>query len=317
MSRIDRALAGNPFEIDHTQCMLAADAVSKFSPASAGAPWAHAPQEAQVVFKLFFVAICHQINWDFLQRRLFEQFFDEDAQRMLKTGLNASSDFIQETLGEYSKPERIRATERARYLRETANAVYVHFDGVVERIYHRNTIFGENSLFFNLKKIPAYAEDPLQKKTSAFAQELAREGIVSFVDADAIPPAIDYHLIRLYLRTGRVFATDPHVFNTLKTGTTHRPRLVKLLREKVGEALDITAAFARLPVHELNYLEWQIGRSRCEQASTNCDRAWPHELIDRSILELSAGCPYRTSCNAYAMPEWKAMLEPAFNGSFY
>lgn len=317
MSGIEKALAGNPFSIDLTQCFLAAEAVGNFMPGDAENPWASASIESQLTFKLFFVAICHQINWDFLQRRMYEHFFVGEVGEMLDRARTFSPKLVEKMLEGYHRPERIRASERAKYLRTTAEVLSTNFGNIPWNLVKSNAVFGSNGLLEQIRAIPAYGEDPLGKKANAFAQELARENIVSFSDGDRIPPAIDYHLIRLYLRTGRVVANDKSVFRTLSTGSTHRMRLVNLLREAVSEALSQTAAYARVPSHVLNYLEWQIGRNRCEREFMNCDGPWPSELFDSSVIVVSSCCPHRDFCTAYRNPEWRRMLEPAIKKAFY
>lgn len=317
MSGIERALAGRPFTVDPTQCYLQGQRVQAFSPADETYPWSSAPIEAQIVFKLFFVSICHQINWDFLQRAMFETFFSPNYEEMVATAASARSQYIAHLLGGYHRKERIRATERAKYLRLTADTFISAFHGAPSQLVAEGRVFGNNGLLEQLAKIPAFNEDPLAKKSNALAQELARERIIDFTDASRIPPAIDYHLIRLYLRTGRVVPKTQQVFLALRTGTTHRMRLVKLLREEVSAALSLTATSANLPVHELNYLEWQIARSRCEREFTNCDGNWPDTLMDASVLALDSACPLRHSCSAYHEPQWKSILEPELKKSFY
>lgn len=317
MSGIDRALAGNPFSVDPTQCYLAAQALQRFTPTKANNPWSAAPVSAQVVFKLLFVAICHQINWDFLQRRMFERFFAEDFAEMLDRAKGASAKLVTDMLEGYHRPERVRAAERAKYLRSTAEALEIRFANDPLKLVSMGKVFGEKGLLELIREVPAFGEDPLSKKANAFAQELAREKIVEFSDDGLIPPAIDYHLIRLYLRTGRVIANDRAIFRSLRTGSTHRMRLVNLLREAVASALQDTALFARMPVHVINYLEWQIGRSRCEREFTICDGPWPSDLLDSSVIAISNGCPIKDSCTAYQSPGWKEILEPELKKAFY
>lgn len=319
MSRIDSALARDPFIVDETQCMLLADWLRSFSPGDAKQRWSDLPCDAQLCFKIFFVSICHQINWDFLQERLFELFASADVEEMLEAAAYATPAYVERILLGYHRPERIRAPERARYLRRTAAALRERFNGEVSRLVQSGQVFGHSGLMSELDKIPAFAEDPLRKKSSALAQELARERIAVFSDSAEIPPAIDYHLIRLYLRTGRVVATTDTVFNSLKTGVTHRPRMLKLLRSATSRALVSTAQHANLPVHELNYLEWQLGRTRCEKDQINCTGVWPDELADSSIRVLDDMCPLRHNCHAFNMPKWQELIEPAlqFGKAYY
>lgn len=299
--------------------MLLADWLRGFAPGDEKQRWSVLPREAQLCFKIFFVSICHQINWDFLQDRLFDFFSADDVEVMLETAENATPTYIERVLFGYHRPERIRAPERAKYLRQTASALRKSFSGEVLRIVQAGSVFGQSGLMNELDKIPAFAEDPLRKKSSALAQELARERIATFSDSGDIPPAIDYHLIRLYLRTGRVVATTDTVFNSLKTGVTHRPRLLKLLRSATSRAMASTAQYANLPVHELNYLEWQLGRTRCEKERVNCTGAWPDDLTDSSVRELDDKCPLRHNCHAFNMPMWQQLIEPAlqFGRAYY
>lgn len=317
MSRIDRALAGNPLSVSEFQCQLAAQSLNSFSPKNTVNPWSQAPTDAQIAFKLFFVSICHQINWDFLQRRLFERFFSTDYKVMLDVAMSIKAAQIEEILDGYHRPERIKSAERARYLRDTAVSLQNHHQGNPTKLVESGRIFGDDGLFERLKTIHAFSEDPLSKKSNALAQELAREGIASFEDADSIPPAIDYHLIRLYLRTGRVVASNKLISEEFIKGETHRPRLIKLLREAVSDALSLTAKLASMPVHQLNYLEWQVARNRCEVDYTICDGDWPLDLLDESIRMLSVGCPLKESCVAYKSPEWKKMRELTSKKAFY
>lgn len=319
MSQLDSALAGDPFIIDETQCFLLADWLRAFAPADERQRWSDLPRDAQLCFKIFFVAICHQINWDFLQDRLFDFFATSEVEAMLETAENATPAYIERILLGYHRPERIRASERAKYLRQTASAIREKFDSDVARVVQAGTVFGNSGLMGQLDKIPAFAEDSLKKKSSALAQELARERIADFSDSADIPPAIDYHLIRLYLRTGRVVATSDAVFNSLRTGVTHRPRLLKLLRSATSRALLSTAQHANLAVHELNYLEWQLGRTRCERERINCTGVWPDELTDSSVKRLDEKCPLRHNCHAFNMPEWQELIEPAlqFGKAYY
>ena len=313
MGRIETALATNPFRIDESQCLLLAERLTTFRPADARYPWSDFSRDAQICFKVFFVSVCHQINWDFLQNALFNTFAINDAREMIRRAGEIRPATIQSMLGGYHRPDRVRGAERARYLRSTSAAISASFDGNIEQLVCSNKVLGEGGLFERLRQVPAFAEDPLSKKSNALAQELAREGIVDFIDASKIPPAIDYHLIRLYLRTGRVYASNEAVFSSLSTGQTHRPRLLRLLREATAIALSTTAEFAKLPIHELNYLEWQLGRSRCERDFVNCNGEWPSELKDESITKMSAACPMRENCHAYKMPRWKSLIEPALH----
>ena len=79
-----------------------------------------------------------------------------------------------------------------------------------------------------------------------------------------IKPAIDYHVMRLYLRTGKV------IFEQLKGLPRPRARLVRLLRSTVAEALRLTANYSKLTIPDVNYIEWQLGRNICINEQPLC-----------------------------------------------
>src|SRR3546814_15988328 len=69
----------------------------------------------------------------------------------------------------------------------------------------------------------AYTGDPFDKKARVLAHDLHREGIMMFSDPENLKPAIEYHLIRLYLRSGRVIPASESVRREL-IGIQRSPR---------------------------------------------------------------------------------------------
>ena len=110
----------------------------------------------------------------------------------------------------------------------------------------------------------------------------------------------------------------PVIFQALqRRGAPARARLVHLLRQAVSDALFLTALYAKQPVHTINYLEWQIARSRCERDTMNCDGAWPRAMEDQPLRELADCCPLRDMCTAYQHEGWRKLVEPELKKAFY
>jgi hypothetical protein len=320
MKRIDQLLSQNPFSIDESACYVAAQLLKGYRGDSVETQWGSLPIGERLLFKLAFISICHQINWDFLQDRLASSFINSSSGSLLEILERISATDIERLLQGYSKPDRIRGAERAGLLRDVANVITSQFHGNPLQIYteSKQQIAGDNGLLAQLDKFQAFREDPLRKKSNVFLQEIVREKIAHFKDEDNIRPAIDYHILRLYLRTGRVVCSSIELQELLKKGLDPRARLTNLLRQTVGEALDLTAFYANLAVGEVNYIEWQLGRAVCTTESPACLTMTRNPELEGTVAVLFDGpCIYLSTCETCRDPTWRQLKEPISKKSFY
>lgn len=322
---LDRALDGVPFEIDLFRCWEAARKLSSYTTEPISEPWSDASEIDQLAFKILFISICHQMNWDFLQSTLAQYLFPNPTRRLQEIASTPASR-IAELLKEYPKQARIRAAERASMLRATASSLQELLapGGALKLLLHAPVLEGEFGFYAAISQIDAYTGDPLEKKPRVLAHDLYREGILSFADPENLRPAVEYHLIRLYLRSGRVFPTTDSVENELKGyNGPARPRLVKVLREKVDEAMRATAFYAGLDAATLNYVEWQVARSICvatlgpELRFDYClGHADPDVPADIQVLA-KYGCPFACTCRALNDARYGWFREPHFEKVIY
>lgn len=308
------------FSIDAIACKSAAEAIASYTAGVERAPWGNLPREIQLGFKLAFVGICHQFNWDFLQGRLASILLEDGAAELVERIARASARDVQEWLSDYEKPERIEAAERARLLRDIGRKTITKLSGqpwsLVETAGYM--IGGEKGFLEQLDIFDAFSADPLRKKSNILVQELIREGIVSFKDEEVVGPAVDYHIIRLYLRTGRVLPKHDELGVYLGRHPRPRERLVELLRSAVAEALRLTAFYANLSVPVVNYIEWQIGRGVCFNDRPGCLDCNVAEDFDPEIRSLCNGpCVYAFFCKAFGSETWRELEEPRFRSTFY
>jgi len=319
--RIDELLNRPLFRVDSLACMGAAQVIRHYRARSENTPWGHLPSSIQLTFKLAFIAACHQINWDYLQSRLAENLLCDDCKQLPQRLAKLHASDVQTWLSDYHKPLRIRAKERAQLMRDVGQKLLAHYGGDSSNLLREADyrLEGPSGFLSKLDIFEAYKEDPLRKKSHVLVQDLTREEIARFHDEDKIEPAIDYHIMRLYLRSGRVAPLFSEVGEVLKGRSRPRPRLVKLLRKAVGEALGLTAFYAGLNVSATNYIEWQIGRSIClGEAPPNCLQQRPLTNLDPDIRTLfHSSCPYIGFCLAYTDDKWRALKEPDFVKSFY
>ena len=111
--RLANVLSGPIFKVDHLACAAAANTIKEYRASLERMPWASFPQPSQVTFKLAFVAICHQFNWDFLQERLARHLLSPNQDQMVRRLAELRADELSDWLAGYSKPQRIRASNRA------------------------------------------------------------------------------------------------------------------------------------------------------------------------------------------------------------
>jgi hypothetical protein len=276
--------------------------------------------ERQLTFKLALVAVCHDINWDFLQQSLASLFLDIPTESIAQRLSLIRSPDVYACLARYPKPDRILADSRAAILRNVGRTIIDNF-GSAMKIYQQSErrIHGHHGFLRQLDFFETYKADPLRKKAHVLIQELVRERIVRFEDEHLIDPAIDYHIQRLYLRTDRVVCRDRSIEQDLQSyRPRQRPRLVNLLRSEVSEALKLTAFYANLPIPDVNYVEWQIGRSVCTKVRPFCTRVHGPTELDPDIARLFSGlCPFVAFCPGVENEGFRRLKQPNFQTSFY
>ena len=315
---IDRALSGDPFTKYQILCREAARGLGSYVSVHQPEPWTDLPAPSQFVFKALFISICHQFNWDFLQNAMAEWLLPVPEARL--TGLQTvrPSD-ISKLLQGYAKPERIRPQQRAQMLRVTAfHLAEMLNDGSLQRLVEVGQLDGPEGFYATMKRIPAFAEDVLEKKVRVLAHDLYRENIIRFSDPANLRPAVEYHLLRLYLRSGRVYPVDQSVTEALRhPSLTSRARLVKLLRMRVEEAMSFTSYYSGLDMATLNYVEWQIGRSICIPDQPLCIEP-PRELLPLDISAIcTSACAFADFCRAFNQPTYGWFHEPQFQKAIY
>ena len=316
---IDRALSGNPFAIDQFRCRDAAVALAQFRPDPIVEPWDGLEPRQQLLFKSLFISICQQFNWDFLQAAMASWLLPDPRARLPELAHVRPTD-IARLLRAYPKQERVRAHERARMLREAAVALFeLDGSGALQALINEARLEGPRGFYQVMKAIPAFREDALEKKVRVLAHDLHRERIITFHDVQNLRPAVEYHLIRLYLRTGRVFPTNADVRQSLiSADLPSRERLVTLLRKAVEEAMNLTSFYSGLDVATLNYVEWQIARTLCTPDLPAHCVSRPDEALPADVADLCVDrCAFADFCQSFTQPDYGWYHEPQFQKAIY
>lgn len=262
-------------------------------------------------------ATCHSTNWDSLRRHVFESAV---AGRLKPEEFQALElpEFVEWFGSAYAEERDLSA--RYEMAIESARSF---LDGAPLATWYARHESGRQAsvaeLYDALQSIEAFGADPQQKKSRILVQQLVRSGWLTPADDRELHPAIEYHLLRLYLRTGRV--TRVRGRGQLIPDRTLKMESIADMRRAVERAMRYTADAAELSILDVNDAEWQIGRSWCVRDEPRC--AGPHlasKPVTRQLELLEHGaCPYFVPCDGPSDLAIREMNEPrlASKHSFY
>jgi hypothetical protein len=277
----------------------------------------------QIWTELLTVSICHQANWDKLHAIVLDLAATEPSQIEPRHLTQISGGDFRRMFGGAYDANRIRTTERVRLLRATAEEVETDEDGPNFEWLPAGSVRlgGEFGLYDRLQQIEAFRGDPLQKKSRILVHDLLQYQLISVADPENIAPAIDYHLIRLYVRTGRVFPVRIELLDRLTDQGTPRVEFHTDLRAAVEEAMTYSAASAGVRIDQLNQIEWQIARSYCTRRNPRCNGPFlPEKPIDlelECLAERVHGCPVRCDCRGATDSELRSIVDPRSASPYY
>ncbi len=260
-------------------------------------------------------AICHQMNWDFLRQAVHKKTLKDPDWLEPKSLVDISESEIENLLASYNKPERIRANERMVILRQVGNLAKRH--GSFANIFFESNrqLLPEVQIRQNLLECPVFSQDPEEKKLQLLLQKLSNypqlSGLTVFCK-----PAVDYHLIRCFLRRGLLFPKAKLSKEFLmSTGIQRRESTVGALRKLCGDLVQEISNYTGLSVNSVNQIEWHVGRSICKEGEPDCylkgpDSGWACRKYSK--------CPFcKTCCALNFNHDLLHIEEPTYLGTSY
>lgn len=188
---------------------------------------------------------------------------------------------------------------------EHRNIMYAYADWFVEnKTTPEQIVFKANKArkplkYFleQLRMIPGYREDPLQKKAMLLAVILENrpEKFLKVTDPESAVPIIDYHLQRSALRTGLVGTDDEHLRARLISRVQVSKEIEGEIRKATYQAIESLVKKSGLSVAAVDYFFF-TNRTRCpEMSEPKC-----------------AECPVRTICKKET-----GLFQPVFRTTYY
>lgn len=256
-------------------------------------------------------AVCHGTNWDRLRQHLFGVAINPDLFTAVRFASLTFDQFIKEfgvAFGDVSD-----LAERHQFFCAIGKA-FSRDDELFcgKRLASEpQRVGGPDGLYAQLDLLAPFRADPHRKKSRVLVQQLIRDGLLKVVDPHDLRPAIEYHLVRLYLRTGRVVHTDSsHNWGHENRATDVRS--ITALRGAVEHAMHYTAGSAELDVLQTNEIEWQIARSFCDRTTPRCQGPPRQDKPVLPSIAAAAGgcCIFATTCDGPRNASVAYLVEP-------
>jgi hypothetical protein len=273
-------------------------------------PLADAPARA-ILVEFLAAATCHGTNWDRLRKHLLTVASEQMQFAPLKLSSLTFEEFVRQYGNAFTSADDLPNRHRLFTDVTAAFAVGGYPFNEKRLSVELQRLGGSDGIYAALDMLEAFKADPQRKKSRILVQQLIRSQLIGVVDPNNLRPAIEYHLIRLYLRTGRVVhasAKDPQPQRDRATDV----RSITALRAAVEQAMHYSAAGADLTIAEINEIEWQIGRSFCERERPRCaGPPRPDKPVPEALSKINSGaCPFAATCDVPNYPKMAALTEP-------
>lgn len=272
--------------------------------------------ENTIACEVICAAICHQINWDFLRNTIYQKTIQDNSWLIPRRLANITSIEVKQLLGGYNKPERTRVKNRCSLLRSLGGAltelgynysdIFFTFEGKIKSADEIMTV---------LNSFEVFSSDPEGKKTQLLLQNLSDYSGLRAL-SDYCKPAIDYHIIREFLRRGLVQPKNQNAYDFIFNPNVQRKeQTVGALRKVCSEEFYNLQWITSFDIVTLNTIEWWIGRSICLKESPDCGLRTDTSQWLKPHFEK---CPFYDSCYAIQVDNrFLHIVEPNYQGSSY
>jgi hypothetical protein len=272
--------------------------------------------ECAIGAEVVCAAICHQINWDFLRSVIYKKTID-NSKWLTPYNLSKITAFdVALLISSYDKPERIREAERSSLLRSVGKSlVDINYNYTEIFLSDYNTLKNPDEIYGCLNSSIAFSRDPEGKKAQLLLQNLTEYPELSGLSTYC-KPAIDYHIIREFLRRGLVRPKNQIGLDYIfKPAVKRQEQTVAAIRRVCSEALYELVWLTSLDVVTLNTIEWWIGRSVCIKEHPDC---YLGGETSQWLKPSFSKCPFFDSCYAVKYDtRYLNIVEPTYTGSSY
>ncbi len=258
-----------------------------------------------------------------LARRQVKQDAETFSAQRLATVTTEDLNRIFSLEGDATHPLIGRGDERAKLLRETATALMQKYDGSLEKLlaecggYLRRD--DGKGLLDVLASLAGY-RDPHLKKAFVLLKIWQRLGLWEAKDKQNLFIPVDYHLLRVALRTGIVQVSDGALLQCLRQKMPVTDDEEDEIRSAVKWAYKRVEELSGIDVFVLDEIFWTIGRSCCHYARpARCEQCdFTQCSVSSSFhYDCPGRCPLSEVCAGSQDLSYRALFEPMVKTIYY
>lgn len=225
-------------------------------------------------------------------------------------------------VAEHSQLDRV--AERLDLVHGIARLLAEKYDGSAMQIFRaaRARVAGPGGLLARLAECEAYS-DPVEKKSFLLIMFLDKRGLWPIEDPESLEIPVDYHVMRVVLRSGMVIVENSELHRMLSDKKPVGPDVDETVRRAVREACK-QVLLAGVELFTLDNLFWMIGRNCCfYEHEPICGPNVPCTLQDRCSLIKSfdyacpGHCPLDGACRGSREAPFRNLWETNYQTHYY
>lgn len=286
----------------------------------------------------FAVAICHQTHylkseskgiygWDYLEDgfvRLMRDYPENLRPEWLaKQSLNEISHLLASTFSDSALPGHTtldRLEERAFLMKNTSEHIQENFAGRFDRLLGSTdgNLLEDGQGVYELFPAMEAFRDPLQKKTTFLLKLLQDASLFRINDEENLLPVMDYHMMRVLLRTGAVEVGDEQLRTKLQQHyvleNDHG------IRAACAQAMKEVGEKSGHGVLKMNDFYWTLGRSCCAETTLCHDKVCsknPCTFFEVVDFDTHGKCALQNVCKGATQHGYRSLWQPVISTHFY
>ncbi len=225
--------------------------------------------------------------------------------------------------GDPARPLINRGEERAKLLQETAMALLRRYGGALGQLLTESGGYlrrdDGKGLLDVLSELAGYY-DPHLKKAFVLLKIWQRLGLWEAKDKQHLFIPVDYHLLRVALRSGIVQVSDEQLLQRLRGKVPATCAEEDEIRSAVKWAYKRVEELSGIEVFTLDELFWTIGRSCCHYARrARCEQCDFTQCSVRLSFryDCPGRCPLSGACIGSTDDGYRALFEPMVETIYY
>lgn len=295
-------------------------------------------REANLMF--FLVAICQATRtlqgtvdgrwvrgWDYMIATARRAMAADPSFWTAERLQHIAPEALQAVFSDDGLPERStldRIDERVALLHDAAGVLLQDYGGDVMRLYEAAEcrLEGPQGILARLAACQAYS-DPVAKKSFLLVMFAVRSGAWQVEDLERLKVAVDYHIMRIALRSGMVEVQDPALARRLRNREVVSAEVDNAVREAVREACDRLVAASGQQVFDVDNILWMIGRNCCHYdhdpicGDNACWRMEACSLLQGIAYDCPGRCPLDGVCLGSRHADYRALWETTLYTHYY